>query len=419
MKEDEKWIKAFKDKLEDYSEPMPASGWERLERELMPVTEKRIYPYRRWAVAAAAVVLVVTTAVSLYFLNSPVADEIRYATAPSLAVNPDVLPEPALPDVQVAVSEPVKPVGTTSINPVSGYLAKNTDPVIVPEVSSLAEKQPEAVTEEKRAEPQQEATAAIEKKESATAQPPKRKEARRPSGKDKYQLPIGDSSAKRGGKWSMGVGIGNGGGLPTNGSENFAPRPMTNRVDLMTIMNGAVSIPADQEVIFEEGVPYLKSNTTAVVDYEHHQPVSFGLSVRKSLPKGFSVETGLTYTLLSSDIKRQGDTKMQSQKLHYIGIPVRGNWNFLEKKYFTLYVSAGGMVEKCVYGKLADDKVNVKPLQFSVAGAVGAQFNATDHVGLYVEPGVSYFFDDGSKVQTIRKERPCNFNLQAGLRFTY
>ena len=67
MKEDEKWIKAFKDKLEDYSEPMPASGWERLERELMPVTEKRIYPYRRWAVAAAAVVLVLTTAVSLYF----------------------------------------------------------------------------------------------------------------------------------------------------------------------------------------------------------------------------------------------------------------------------------------------------------------------------------------------------------------
>ena len=38
MKEDEKWIKAFKDKLEDYSEPMPATGWERLEWELMPVT---------------------------------------------------------------------------------------------------------------------------------------------------------------------------------------------------------------------------------------------------------------------------------------------------------------------------------------------------------------------------------------------
>ena len=53
MKENEKWIKAFKEKLEDYSEPIPASGWERLEKELMPVTERRIYPYRRWAVAAA------------------------------------------------------------------------------------------------------------------------------------------------------------------------------------------------------------------------------------------------------------------------------------------------------------------------------------------------------------------------------
>ena len=419
MKENEKWIKAFKEKLEDYSEPIPASGWERLEKELMPVTERRIYPYRRWAVAAAAVVLVVTTAVSLYFLNSPVADEIRYATAPSLAVNPDILPEPALPDVQVAVSEPMKPAGGTDVSSASGYLAKGNDPKITPEAFPEAEKHPEAVVAEKPAESQSEATAVTEKKESTASQIEKRKEARRPSGKDKYQLPIESSSARRNGKWSMGVGVGYGGGLPTNGSESFAPRPMSNRVDLMTIKNGAVHIPAVQEVVFEGGVPYLKSSTTTVMDYEHHQPVSFGLSVRKSLPKGFSVETGLTYTLLSSDVKRQGDNKMQTQKLHYIGIPVRGNWNFLEKKYFTLYVSAGGMVEKCVYGKLAGDKVNVKPLQFSVAGAVGAQFNATEHVGFYVEPGVSYFFDDGSKIQTIRKETPCNFNLQAGLRFTY
>ena len=57
MKEDEKWIKAYKDKLEDYSEPMPASGWEQLEKELMPPVEKKIYPYRKWMMAAAAVIL--------------------------------------------------------------------------------------------------------------------------------------------------------------------------------------------------------------------------------------------------------------------------------------------------------------------------------------------------------------------------
>ncbi len=79
---------------------------------------------------------------------------------------------------------------------------------------------------------------------------------------------------------------------------------------------------------------------------------------------------------------------MIDQKLHYIGIPVRANWNFFDKDRFTLYVAAGGMIEKCVYGKLGSEKQTVKPVQLSVAGAVGAQFNATKHVGIYVEPGV-------------------------------
>lgn len=61
----------------------------------------------------------------------------------------------------------------------------------------------------------------------------------------------------------------------------------------------------------------------------------------------------------------------------------------------------------------------MKPLQFSVSGAVGAQLNATKRMGFYVKPGVSYFFDDGSEVQTIRKEHPFNFTVRAGIRLTY
>ena len=69
-----------------------------------------------------------------------------------------------------------------------------------------------------------------------------------------------------------------------------------------------------------------------------------------------------------------------------------------------MYVSAGGAMEKCVYGKIGSESETVKPLQFSVMGAVGAQYNISRRVGVYVEPGVSYFFDDGSDVQTIRKK---------------
>ena len=32
--EDELWMRKIKERLEDYSEPLPVSGWERLEKEL-------------------------------------------------------------------------------------------------------------------------------------------------------------------------------------------------------------------------------------------------------------------------------------------------------------------------------------------------------------------------------------------------
>ena len=52
--EDELWLKKIKDKLEDYSEPLPVAGWERLEKELSlsgtPITgSHRMMPFRRWA----------------------------------------------------------------------------------------------------------------------------------------------------------------------------------------------------------------------------------------------------------------------------------------------------------------------------------------------------------------------------------
>ena len=93
MEEKELWMNKLKEKLGDYSEPLPASGWEQLEKELMPPVEKKIYPYRKWMMAAAAVIiLAVVSSVSLYFLGTPAADEIRHIKTPALASTPDALP---------------------------------------------------------------------------------------------------------------------------------------------------------------------------------------------------------------------------------------------------------------------------------------------------------------------------------------
>lgn len=430
MEEKELWMSKLKEKLADYSEPTPDSGWEQLEKELMPPVEKKIYPYRRWTMAAAAVILLaIVSSLSLYFLGTPAADEIRHIKTPVLASSPDVLPGIDQPDMRGTIIAPL-------VSPVAeGRLAK----VEVNRSEGRTEITQQGIKEERLAkidndgastvdvenkkddeliEQPEEVSVAQEKQTHSTQEKQINKNRPyRPSAKDKLHIPVGNTntSAKKG-RWSMGLSVGNAGGAS---AEIGAGMPSyISRVSMLTVSNGLMAIPNDQTLVFEGGVPYLRK-ANDIVDIKHHQPISFGLSVRKSLGRGFSLETGLTYTLLSSDVKLRDSEHNVEQKLHYLGIPLRANWNFLEKKYFTLYVTGGGMVEKCVYGKLGSEKETVKPLQFSVSGGAGIQVNATKRVGVYFEPGVSYFFDDGSSIQTIRKENPFNFNMQAGIRLTY
>ena len=415
MKDKEMWMDKLKEKLQDYSEPMPASGWEQLEKELVPPVEKRIlYPYRKWVATAVAVLLVAATSLSIYFLNTPTAEEIRRTATPMLAADPDILPQTDAPDVQVVKVEPAR-----AIRPIVAQAKKiaerqGTEPSVPVEAVREIAGGKETVQQMANEKEEIEKEPVVAKEESPVVRSHKR------SGQDKLHIPVEKPESKKG-RWSLGAAVGNAGGISLTGND-LAGGGIPNEQRLNLVSNAAegeiIRIPDNQMVVFKEGVPYLK-RMDEIVDIKHHQPISFGLSVRKGLAKGFSVETGLTYTLLSSDVEMSGGNAMIDQKLHYIGIPVRANWNFFDKDRFTLYVAAGGMIEKCVYGKLGSEKQTVKPVQLSVAGAVGAQFNATKHVGIYVEPGVAYFFDDGSNVQTIRKETPCNFNIQAGIRFTY
>lgn len=361
--------------------------------------------------AAAVILLVLVSSVAVYFLGTPAADMIRDAQTPALASMPDALPAVQQPDVKATTVDPV-------LHPV---VKKERLAKVERNVSSLKNENPEhpvkkeenemsGLNENPVAEAEDKTKTIEEGNERDNARP------RRPSGRDKLHLPVEKASSRKG-TWSMGLSVGNSGGANSEVGANAYPH--MSRVSMLTVSNGLMEIPDDQTLVFEDGVPYLRQAKPAIIDVKHHQPISVGVSVRKKLPKGFSLETGLTYTLLSSDLKVADTNHEIEQKLHYVGLPLRANWNFLDKKLITLYVSGGGMIEKCVYGKQGSEKETVKPLQFSVSGAVGAQLNATKHVGLYVEPGVAYFFDDGSEVPTIRKENPFNFNVQAGIRFTY
>ena len=148
----------------------------------------------------------------------------------------------------------------------------------------------------------------------------------------------------------------------------------------------------------------------SIINIRHHQPVRFGLSFRYWLDDHWSIESGLSYTRLSSDISTtvNGMTTMTEQRLYYIGLPLNISYDLWKSNYFGLYVTAGGTIEK---------SLNTSPWQFSLNGAVGAEYKLTNFFSFYAEPGLSYYFKDGSTTPTIYQDCPLNFDLSFGLRF--
>lgn len=157
---------------------------------------------------------------------------------------------------------------------------------------------------------------------------------------------------------------------------------------------------------------------------KHHAPVSVGLQVAFGIAPRLSLSTGLVYTRTSSDFFPYAPSSSYNvhQVLHYVGIPVGLNYEFWQSGGFHAYVMAGAEADYNVKNDTEEEgvkKENAKRdrVQFSGKASLGAQYDITPKVGLYIEPGAKYYFDNGSHVENTFKDKKLNFNLQFGLRF--
>lgn len=166
----------------------------------------------------------------------------------------------------------------------------------------------------------------------------------------------------------------------------------------------------------------------------HRLPVHAGASIAYRIDDRVSVETGVAYSYLSADIHEGSDSYYFAgeQSLHYVGIPVGVRVRAMSWKNFDIYVGAGFEADKCVSGTLkksyvingqtrddGHESISIRPLQWSVNAGAGVQYNISSMVGIYAEPGLSYYFDNGSNIETIYSEKPLNFNLNIGLRVSF
>ncbi len=185
----------------------------------------------------------------------------------------------------------------------------------------------------------------------------------------------------------------------------------------------------------EEQYGFMSNHTREQVytDVKHHQPVTFGITLRYNFNQRWSVASGLTYTQLSSELRSGSGNYYYDdrQTLHYLGVPLNVAYTTWQNPKIATYLSAGGLVEKNVAGRLASDyyidnqletstreNITSKELQWSVNTAIGIGYQITKNTGLYAEPGIAYYFRNGSEVETIYKDNPLQFNLRLGLRFT-
>ena len=164
-------------------------------------------------------------------------------------------------------------------------------------------------------------------------------------------------------------------------------------------------------------------NTAGRTEGEHHSlPFSLGLTVSYPLSTHWALVTGIVYTRLDAEFTNAaGQTNVTAeQTLHYLGIPLNLQYRLLESRHWKVYAMAGTQVDWNLHAKSAVKGVG-RPMprdraQWSLSGSVGIEYDFMPQLGVYAEPGISYYFDNGSRVQNFFKAHPTSWTFQLGAR---
>lgn len=153
-------------------------------------------------------------------------------------------------------------------------------------------------------------------------------------------------------------------------------------------------------------------------DDTHHMPLRIGLSLRLPFSERWSLTTGLDYTLYSSKIEYTISGKRR-QSVHYLGVPVRMDYTLAHNRWLDIYLGTGASVDFCVDAHQEGSQVAKDGVGFSMVGVGGFQFNFTRHLGLYLEPTLSWNVPSDRRVlDTYKSEHPLMLSVSTGIRIT-
>lgn len=448
MKQD--WTDTLKQKMAGYEERPSDELWAALsEKAGLQESRRKVIPVWFWGLSAAAALMAGIFVVTK--VNDKSVNALGGITADVAASEPvdAAVPEPvertltedmaevksaesvSLADVAVGRKQEAAKVGIKQM-----VKARKAKSALIAEavpvessVSAVTEDVTSVNTEEYAAEVPSENHDA---REAATVESDTVEQSEPAMSWDEYlkETPSEKARAKRSGGFSAGIVAGGAVGGNTSGSKPTAmvmgANPLAagvTKTDWIDKDSKASAIVYNQPEVQEE--------------YSHKIPVKVGLTARYNITGRIGVETGLTYSILSSSVKiGNSETGKNwstgSQTLHYLGIPLNISFNILNSRYVNIYVTGGGMMEKSISGSIKTDEyvdgkfdrtltTNISPkgLQWSVNAAAGIQANILPQLGFFVEPGVSHHFKNSSRVRSIYTDKPTDFSLGFGLRYSF
>ena len=214
------------------------------------------------------------------------------------------------------------------------------------------------------------------------------------------------------GKWTIGLNAS--GGLLASNNSAYTDR----------LYHQSAKIGIVDEAYAQINYNYRENDATSYTVTEHlskHRlPIRFGLSLHYQFRPRLAFMSGISYTRLYSEFSfpLYGNISY-SQRLHYIGVPLGVAWQLWAANRFSVYLAGGAMVEKCVSVSIDGDYTGKKPWQWSVNGAVGAEYAFTSLLGAYLEPSLGYYFSDGTQLEHYYKEHPLAPSIEFGLRMHF
>lgn len=421
MEPEERWIATIRETLERSDESLPEGGWEALERDLAAAGRRRRVFAPVWKkIAAVAAVVAIAVLIGETVVNQGVVDGDRQTTffAGELTTADGQL----LLDGESLRTEVPAAGFSESAAPLTAKVRKalaESRSATAAAAAVTAQALPVETAAEKRSLRCGAADVSAEA-ESSIGRPDTVAEPAEPA-----EQPDGSVAAARGARRTIT------GTIPDEAPQRvFEPTRAPRRTSVGLF---AAGLPTAQHVSSGRATPLAPASTTHVLSssgifrmkrgyddylYRHKQPLSFGISVRKEFGHGLSLESGLVYSLLRSDVRVSQNDESFSQTLHMLGIPLRVNWDFLARSNWKLYLGAGGMVEKSLYAKFGSESVAEKELQWSLTANAGVQYDFTPRTALYFEPGVSCYLTE-TALRTTRTVSPVNLSLQLGVRLTY